>query len=180
MMQELKALEVIYDWCCKQSNTAKWIAVGDFNMRLGYSSEEHDKEVDKIFREFGTGYSPLITYSKEETGTMASWKKDHINDNIIVSDDIKQRFVGWVVQPYEFVELSGTDYSMVRTKDVERLLIPLFTDHWPVATHINLGKKKKEFCRMNRYFVTSFSTLSNIEFIWCHHQIRILGLMYQL
>jgi len=141
MIQEIKALSHFVNFAKEKEATA--IFVGDFNMKLFLESTKkgHDNEVlnaiDKLSKE---GYVALFT--DEEVGTMASWKKTHINDNILVPKNMhdKNLFFPGILAPLESFPLPRTNppSSICRDVDFDRLAIPLFTDHWPVTAYVVL------------------------------------------
>ncbi len=135
MRQEISALTSFVDYAKKNDSTA--IFIGDFNMKLYYVSEKKDTAVLEAITKIADGkYEHLI--GEKEVGTMASWKYTHINDNIIVPKTEKKKFVAGVLTPFQAYPLEGTEYMMCRDVDVDRLTIPMFTDHWPVVTYYKL------------------------------------------
>jgi hypothetical protein len=115
------------------------IFVGDFNMKLYYRRNTTGKNdsVLKAIQKIANGkYEALL--EEEDFGTMASLKQLHINDNIIVPVDLKNRFFPGVIAPLEAFSLQGTEYLVCRDVDLDKLAISMFTDHWPVTAYYKL------------------------------------------
>jgi len=139
MKQELRSLENIYD-----SVKDPVLFVGDFNFKLRREGKEkYDNQILDLIGQISSSkldsYWPLIYQQDENFGTMASLKKKHTNDDILVTEGVAKRCVAAVVTPWEPMRCEGTDYSLIRNKDIERALVPLFTDHWPIRAYVEYG-----------------------------------------
>jgi len=135
----MKLLKDIYNGL-RGNGTHDVIFAGDFNFHLG-ETPENDKEIMEAIYAIAEDdvYQPLI-----RGATMTSLKLTHTNDNIIIPGEFGKDCEAYILSPFDALKCEGTEYSLVRATDVNRLLIPLFTDHWPVGAFIKVpGAKKK-------------------------------------
>lgn len=140
MKADIEQLAILNSWIVKET-TKKPITpifIGDFNMKLYYeeATKNHFSDIVKLIKQISPKEEFIPLLIEEGSGTMASWKKKCINDNFLVPKSLAEDSIAGVLAPLEFYPLSGTDHSLCRDKDVDRLMIPLITDHWPVLCHI--------------------------------------------
>jgi hypothetical protein len=132
----VQALRNIYEGFRKTS--LHHIFIGDFNVQLG--KEEDDKitneQIYEALNSIGgkkNSYRTMIPSDpKSSKRTMISLKKEYCNDTVVVPVSLLKP-VALIVGPKEMFFSKIVDkYVVLRLKDLERLKISGFTDHFPV------------------------------------------------
>jgi len=104
------------------------IFLGDFNMSVF-------QKLPKI-----KGWEFLSNLSE---GTMTSLKSDRSNDNFLIGSASGCYHPNvFIAKPKLDWKIPVEDLLVVRRKDYNRLLNPLFTDHWPITLSLNLFSLK--------------------------------------
>jgi hypothetical protein len=126
---EINALDAVVELLKTTKNSV--IFTGDLNLQYKESygpRAEREKAINDAISELG--YKAVLLHR-----TMASLKVVHCNDTILVDPEVflKRYHSSWVISPRFQYAKEVADHMIIRTADWERLIVPLFTDHYPVA-----------------------------------------------
>jgi hypothetical protein len=157
-MREVKSLQGIYEGFAKTE--LPHIFIGDFNVQLGKGGEEEledtddedgderkkkkkkkekqlptDSDIYEALESIGGegSYRTMIPSKKDsQERTMVSLKKEYCNDTVVVPSSLVGASATIVGPKEMFLSKSAGNYVALRSKDLDRLKISGFTDHFPV------------------------------------------------
>jgi hypothetical protein len=165
----VQALRNIYEGFKKTSLCH--IFIGDFNVQLGKEGDDKitNEQIYKALNSIGgkvDSYRTMIPNDPESSErTMISVKKEYCNDTVVVPASLLKP-VALIVGPKEmFFSKIVDQYVVLRLKDLERLKISGFTDHFPVklllkkedsASTFNWKKLEDHRIQSEKEFVEKF------------------------